>query len=180
VVAAGCAAVAVVGLAAAYAAGLAAARRDAEAEARKATATLSDLGWAELRLGDLPAARLRLSEALSRRQAASRPDPALDGEVMARLGEVLWRTGELDRAEALHRRALAVRRRALPAGDSRIGESLAALGALLAERGDCAGALPLLDEGAAILAGEPGAERGPAAAAGEALRRCRLSAPAPP
>jgi tetratricopeptide (TPR) repeat protein len=69
---------------------------------------------------------------------------------LASLAEFLTDVRKLDEAETLCREALETRRRVLPAGHIQIGESIAALGKVLARRGRLDLAVPMLRESLAI------------------------------
>ena len=126
---------------------LAAERDRAQHEAHKA-AKVSELLTELLIAGDpyrtpTPHGVLEASAARARQEFAGQPD--VRAEILNAVGRVYLRRGEHRKAEPILAEALAAGRE-MGRPDARLAQTLSDLGVLRRERGDLAGAIPLLEE----------------------------------
>lgn len=105
-----------------------------------------NLGDIYRKLGDLPRAEQLLNSALERRRAVSSDRSPAVAETTGMLALLRADQAKLDDAERLGREALEMSRSTLPPGHPIVAAATGGLGRILEEKGDYAGAIPLLEE----------------------------------
>jgi len=137
--------------------------------------SVAALGVLQRERGDLEAAEAALGGSLAVRRRSLGDDHPEVADGLREEAALLALQGRRDEAEADYRAALAIQVRALSPRHPLTGLTLAGLGTLLAEEGDCAAALPLLTRGLELVP-EKDWRRPPAVTA---LEGCRRRRPAP-
>ncbi len=137
--------------------------------------TLANLGWIRLERKELDGARAAYAEARASTIAELGADHPNVARIEANLGDVERAAERLGEAAGHYRAALAIRRRTAPKGDPRLAYPLLRLGDLALERGDAAGAEPLLAEAEAIQVAAYPAESWQVAEARSLLGRSRVA-----
>ncbi len=119
---------------------------------------LGNLASAERHAGRLAEAEAALRRVLESQRAVLGPEHRNTLTTETKLAGVLAEVGRADEAEAMFRAALATGDRTLPEGDWLRGALRHLLGACLVDRGRAAEAVPVLEEGHAMLAATLGAD----------------------